>query len=197
MNITRPVIAIAGPPGSGKTALTQQLCHALAADALFYDDFQQATEQSMEEILQWMQTGEHYDRLEVPGFAQAIAAHKQQKPDTPLIVETPLGRHHRASGRWIDLLIWLDIPLDIALARNIQAFTEDFLTPPLQAAQLSDQVAWLNQYMEMYITAVRSTLITQQQRIAANADIILDGNQTREALISDALNAIQTQLSKR
>jgi len=166
------VIAVAGAPGSGKTSLTLALAKMLDADTLFYDDYQQATNQSMAEIIQWMKRGSDYNNLNIPGFAEAIAAQIKTSNKNFLLIETPLGRHHHASGQYIDCLVWLDTPLDVSLARNIKAFSSEFKKAPSDYIQ---QLDWLANYLEGYIQDIRATLVIQHERLTKDADINIDG----------------------
>ena len=185
------VIAVAGCPGSGKTSLVNAMSPTLNATCLFYDDYQDVTSLPIEEIIHLMQQGDDYNNLHVPGFADAIAAHKQQAPQQNLLIETPLGRHHRDSGQYIDILIWIDLPLDIALARNIQAFTQEFLQSPIHESLLTEQVQWLAQYLDTYLHKIRQTLLIQQERLSSTADIILDGSLPPDDLLKQALGLLE------
>ncbi|WP_415883384.1 hypothetical protein [Neptuniibacter sp. QD34_54] len=187
------VIAVAGAPGSGKTSLTLALAKLLDADTLFYDDYQQATNQSMAEILQWMKQGSDYNNLNIPGFAEAIVAQIQTTHKRFLLIETPLGRHHHASGRYIDCLVWLDTPLDISLARNIKAFSNEFKKAPSDYVQ---QLDWLANYLEGYIQDIRATLVIQQERLAKDADINIDGTLPLGKITQQIHQAISQEQSK-
>ena len=188
----RPVIAIAGAPGSGKTLLLESLAAALNCDTLQYDDYQKATEQSMEEMISWMKQGGDYNQLQVPGFAEAIAQQKSLNTETPLLIETPLGRHHSTSGQFIDYLIWVDTPLDVALARNIKAFVADFGESP-QAYH--EQLGWLDNYLHIYIQDVRETLLVQKQRLSGSADLCIDGSLPANEVFDTAAHYIKQQIS--
>lgn len=187
------VIAIAGAPGSGKTSLTLALAKLLDADTLFYDDYQQATNQSMAEILQWMKQGSDYNKLNIPGFAEAIATQVQITHKRFLLIETPLGRHHHASGQYIDCLVWLDTPLDVSLARNIKAFSSEFKKAPSDYVQ---QLDWLSNYLEGYIQDIRATLVIQQERLTKDADINMDGTLPLDEITQRIYQAILQEQSK-
>lgn len=187
------VIAVAGAPGSGKTSLTLALAKLLDADTLFYDDYQQATNQSMAEILQWMKQGSDYNNLNIPGFAEAIAAQIQISDKSFLLIETPLGRHHHASGQYIDCLVWLDTPLDVSLARNIKAFSSEFKKAPSDYIQ---QLDWLANYLEGYIQDIRAALVIQQERLTKDADINIDGTLPLGEITQRIYQAISQEQSK-
>ena len=95
-----------------------------------------------------------------------------------VLFETPFGRLHRATGAFIDLLVWVDTPLELALSRAILKF--------LVAAQsdqalnaLPDFVRWQKQYLLNY-EAVRPMYRAQQQALSLSADLTLDGSRPAE-----------------
>ena len=78
---------------------------------------------------------------------------------------------------------WIDIPLDIALARNIKEFTNIFLkenNPQMDRKNLT----WLNNYLEYYVNDVREMLELQKQKVSSNADIILNGLESIDNMVN-------------
>ena len=76
----------------------------------------------------WLARGADYDELPLGSLAADLARLKQGAPPVgsertrPLILfDTLVGRAHAATAPLIDRLVWIDIPLDIALARKIGA----------------------------------------------------------------------------
>ena len=181
------IVAISSPPGGGKTTLLDTLARRLpAAAAISYDDYQQITNKSMDEILAWLDSGAALDFIEVPLLAEHLgrlkAGEAVQNPATgswvkpaPIVLfETPLGRAHQATGQYIDTLIWLDLPLDLALARKLHSFTLDFLRTPQQG--LVDEMRWLSGYLEHYQLGTHRALMLQQERVrSCRVDCQLDG----------------------
>jgi uridine kinase len=172
-----PVIAIAGPPGSGKTALIDALSRLTPSSALFLDGFETPSDlMSPAALAAWLKAGARFDHFTVAGLAEALAALKSGVPvrepvsgravsPAPLILfEMPFGRAHPPTAPLIDLLVWLDTPLDAALARNVLAWQAQ-----------GRPGAWLAAYMKEYLAVTRAVLAAQKAQIAPAADLTLDG----------------------
>ena len=204
------IIAICGSPGSGKSTLAELLARAFTDGNEFIpgtnpvvridiDQYQSFTDQAIEDIEQWMEGEADYNTFTIPQLDNDLADLKrgktlqisgQKKPSTaagPIIFETHFGREHRATGQHIDFMIWLETPLDIALARNIQAFCQDFLAG--EEGHHRQQIQWMMEYLTNYQQSVRATLAQQAQRLSSAADVILDGQQNVDALTKQALAA--------
>jgi uridine kinase len=195
------VIAISGFPGAGKSSLMSNLSEHISAVLLQYDDYQTITERPVEEISSWMQEGADYNDFVIPKLAEDLgklktgesitysASNQIISPADYIIFETPLGREHEASGYYIDVLVWIELPLDVALARNLKSFNNIFLMHE-HVQQLKDDLSWMDMYLVNYVEHVRSMLILQRDRLMNSADIIIDGEATLEAMTTELLKAL-------
>ena len=188
------IVAIAGVPGSGKTTLATRTA-ALAGDAalLFFDGFEALTAMPPGALSAWHAEGADFSRFQVAGLAEALAALKAGRPareaasgrivaPAPLVLfEMPLGRAFPPARPFIDFLVWLDTPLDVALARNLAAFASQNDDPPAE---------WLAGYAHNYVTAARPVLLAQKAAVAPGADLVLDGTQSPESLAQALFAAI-------
>lgn len=179
-----PVVAISGHPGGGKTTLTLALAKRLGAPALHYDDFETMTKRPPAEVRRWIEQGSNYDVIELQPLVAELSRHADSGVRLVLL-DTLLGRAHRQTGQMIDLLIWIDTPPDIALARKIAEAAAR--AGPGEAAQF---VGWLGSYMEHYQSFISASYELQRQRVRPAADIVLDGHQSAAELVEQALAAI-------
>lgn len=193
----RRVIAVAAPIGGGKSALVNALSAALGdaasgpAPILRFDDYENATRQPVAQLAQWLADGADFNRLEAPGLADALQALRDGCgfADRPgafatastgatasarwVVLEMPLGRAWQATAAAIDVLVWVDVPLDIALARRLQDITAGLAQQP--AAEVAQGLAWINGYLGHYTATIHAVLQAQHQVVRPGADLVVDG----------------------
>jgi uridine kinase len=196
----RRVIAVASGVGGGKSTLVQALAQALGErDVLAFDHFEEMTERPLAEACDWMLSGADPERLRVPGLSQALARLKaghavqdpltgaQLAPRQHVIFEAPFGRWHAESGRYIDTLVWIDTPLDIALARKVRQLVATFDGPPASLAP------WLREYLANYLEGVEALLRVQRERVRPGADIVVDGLAGPEVVARQVVKALSAR----
>jgi uridine kinase len=199
---SRYVIGIAGPVGGGKSTLVRQLANLLAgATPIHFDDYESLTSQPIEKIKQWMQSGGDTSELPVAGLAADLVSLKAGRAvsidatSTPvpvgryILFETQFGRRHAATGMHIDFLVWMDTPLDIALARKLRQFNAE-LAGTINAADHAAFSEWLRVYLDNYLDVVGELLRVQRNTVAAEADLVIDGATDRESIARQVKNAI-------
>lgn len=195
----RKVIAIAAPIGGGKSTLVTALASALPdAATLRFDDYESATRQSVEELAKWLADGADFNQLQAPDLAEdlatlrnggAIAARNGsavQAGAQDLIFEMPLGRAWSATANNIDVLVWVDVPLDIALARRIREVSADMLRQ--DAASTKRGLGWLNDYLGHYIETIHKVLEVQRRVVRPQAELIVDGTAPITTIVQRVLD---------
>ncbi|BAU91123.1 hypothetical protein MPPM_2518 [Methylorubrum populi] len=202
------VLAVSGPPGSGKTTLSHALSARLGgAPVLSYDAYETVTGWPPERVAAWLADGAPLDAVPVPGLAEDLARLRRGEPvpdrerggtlrlprrgpRAAIVLDTLLGRAHPGTGAQIDHLVWLDLPLDVALARKLRSFTEEARRDPSAAPGF---LAALDAYLGRYDTLLHPTYALQRERIRPAADQILGAGTLTEHL--DAIqSAIQSKL---
>lgn len=180
------VIAIAGPPGSGKSTLADALAQRLGdAVVLAMDHYQRMTRMPIGEVECWRARGADLAELPVGPLAEHLTALKEgcsvQDPATRatleprnyIVFDTHFGRAHQPTGALIDMLVWLDTPLDVALARNLRGFLRPLLGPG-PAAQTQDRLQWIHGYLDNYEMVVSGLVHMQSARIRPGADLVIE-----------------------
>jgi len=199
------VIAVAGHPGAGKSAVVRGLMSALGdASAIHMDSYETITFAPIGEIAQWMKDGADIDVFTFPQLEKDLQRLKQGaaviEPRTSLEVlprkyilfETQFGKAHRATGQHVDLLVWIDTPLDVALARVVRTLTASFLHENAPE-KLAERVRWLQGYLDNYLATVRSLMAMQKQKVAAFADVVIDG----QVPLPDVVQAAKHEILRR
>ena len=173
---------------------------------IYYDHFQQVTNQSIEAISKWSEEGGDYDALELPLLEAALSKLSSGKAvedpisgleinaNQTVFFETPLGKSHSQTAQYIDKLIWIDTPLDVALARNItdiiNGFKESLKLGASSKKQTLEFLHWQAGYVDHYMSTVRDLLLLQREKAFSNADIILDGSQPLDKVSEQAIELL-------
>lgn len=196
------VIGVAGAAGAGKTSLARGLVGALAdAVAIHMDDYQRITRQPTRKIMQWMERGADFDEFSIPLLGDHLDKLKRGEsvidpvtmreiPSRRYVVfETHFGRRHRATGRHIDLLVWIDTPLDVALARNLKDLVRPLLTQP-NPEPGRELLVRLHDYLESYLGDVRRLVLLQKETVGADADVTVDGSEDLSRVVDRTCHEI-------
>jgi uridine kinase len=172
------VIAVAAPPGGGKTTLVRRLSARLGgAPTLHYDDFEQITRRSPAEVEAWLDRGAPAEEVPLPHFAEALIGLKQG-PARHVILDFLIARAHPPTASHIDCLIWIDTPVDIALARTLR----EQVALARKAAAAAPFLEWLEGYLDSYARVMHRGYRLQQATVRPHADIVLDGTLAPEQL---------------
>lgn len=183
------VVAIAGPPGSGKSTLVRALADRVPdSTTLFFDEFQTLTHQPPERIFALLEGGDALRGFGLEELADALARLRSGAHHY-VFFEMPLGRTHPPTASQIDLLIWVDTPPDVALARTVRGVVSGIIAQgPTEGARRS--LSWLVGYLDNYMGIVRRMLDYQVRTVRDNADATVDGTADIESLVRSTLRII-------
>ena len=175
MAIQRPfVIGISSISGGGKTATTKKLATLLSNSVTLYFDDYDDTNVHPENRQEWLQQGADYNAWKTPTLTKDLKTLKSGNPITSvldgsiispaqfIIFDAPLGRAHCDSGRFIDYMVFIDTPLDVAMARRL--LRDDC---PIES---------LKESLSSYLDGGRTIYLQFQQQIKEKSDLILDGS---------------------
>lgn len=183
----RHVVAIAAPVGGGKSTLAAGLAERLSdACMVQFDHYERVTDEPIEKISDWMKSGANLDELVIAGLSEDLQAlkrggsvidpvtHAQIAARKYILFECQFGRRHRATGQHIDFLVWIDTPLDIALARKVRQFAGS-LRDIRDRREIDGFAPWLHAYLGNYLEVVGGLLRMQRETVGADADLVIDG----------------------
>ncbi|CTQ56371.1 hypothetical protein LP7551_04931 [Roseibium album] len=187
-----PVIAISGPPGSGKSTLCRALVDRIGSGPpVSYDDFETMTRQPPEVVDAWMARGAPYSEIETPGLTEALDAAATRGV---VVFETQLGRAYPHTSHLIDFSVWLTCPEDVALARKVRQFVSE--ARGLPSNRLVQFHGWLAGYLEAYEKIVRPACAQQRDRVRPLADLSLDAETPISGLVETVLAEIEGLIGK-
>lgn len=189
MNWNR-VIGISVVSGGGKTAVTRRLAEVLGdAVALHFDDYDN-TNIHPEDRQSWFAEGADYDAYETPVFSRHLQALKDGQgvchpiedtfvgPARYVVADAPLGRTHADSGQFIDLMVFIDTPLDIAMARRIRRnMDRSFQCATDETLQL------VKGELSGYESRARAFYLHFQLRLRSGSDLIVDGTLSIDLIV--------------
>lgn len=186
------IIGISGISGAGKSVLTQALGKELGATILFWDEYDEIS-QAPKDYIKWYNESRDYSEWKYDALANVIKRLKSGKeiacpvtkrqliPTNYIVFDAPLGRKHIETGQYIDYSIFLDTPLDVALARRILRDFRD-------KANLN--IIELFEELNVYLTLSRPLYVMDYED-KERFDYIVDGNQSLNKLVVEILQQVK------
>ncbi|MCH8989817.1 MAG: hypothetical protein IIA92_13560 [Chloroflexi bacterium] len=183
------VIGISSVSGGGKTAVAEKLTELLQdAVMLCFDDYDETTVHP-EDLHTWLTSGADYNVWKTPSLTSDLHSlttgnHITSPVDGStipaaqyIVFDAPLGRAHSDTGKFIDFMVFIDTPLDIAMARRL---LRDITTHTVKGAENS--IKSLNAHLSSYLNGGRLLFLELENQIKSNCDIVLDGRLTVDEL---------------
>ena len=168
------VVAVSGTSGGGKTTLIGQTAAILGQTTCLYFDDYAVVDNDPAAILRWLEAGADPNEFKTPRFAaelRRVVAEKSGpgKPGGCILIEEPFGRGRSEMAPWIDLVVHLELPADIAMARRIVRSIEERQRAP------QEMLDHLRNDLRTYLAAGRAAYTSAAAVARQGADLILDG----------------------
>jgi uridine kinase len=173
-------IGISGTSGSGKSMLLRELSARLPDTvSLAFDDYISVSNVPAD-IVGWLDAGADLNAFQTPQLATNLAALRAGKkvhspqgqmiaPAPFLLVEEPFGRARRELQGLLDLVVFLDTPMDIALARRVIRTLES------GSREATDQLRHVVTDLKAFLQAGRRAYQVAVDEARRTSDIVLDG----------------------
>ncbi len=177
MNKNTKVISVAAVSGGGKTTVTESLTHKLMnSKALYFDSYD--FDNCPADICKWIDDGANYDEWVLTPLIKDIQHLLQNSYLDYIIVDYPFAYLNSEMRQFIDVTIFIDTPLDIAMARRIlRDFKEDTMSE-------------IQNDLKHYITYARKAYLEALHTVKPNSDIILDGSLSVDEIINQILESL-------
>ena len=194
------IIGISAVSGGGKTAVTNRLVEVLeGAVALHFDDYDD-TNVHPDDLERWFAAGADYDAYKTPVFTSHLEALKKGKgipypvggaqlgPTRYVVADAPLGRAHSDSGRLIDLMVFIDTPLDVAIARRVLRGINR------QTGCTADEaIQHVKEELSAYLVGAKPIYQEFQARMRATSDAIVDGTLSVDQIVEEIRATIKAR----
>jgi uridine kinase len=176
LNIKPKIIAIAAVSGGGKTTVTSRLSQVLNNSKTFYfDDYDF---EGPDDIIDWVERGADCNEWNLEPLISDLRNLMSAEEVEFIIIDYPFARLHK-NLKNIDLSIFIDTPLDIAMARRI---IRDFRNMNSEAI-LGD----ISNYLSHGRRGYESMLLTTKP----NSDLIIDGSLSVDEIVNIICNEIK------
>ncbi len=182
------VISISGMSGSGKTtvsnALKEQLANAVIIsfdnyDAVYLDG----------DINEWSANGNDENEWHLEPIVRDIEE-ILTKPFDYIIIDYPFGRKNKEIGKYIDFAIFIDTPLDIALARRI---IRDYTSRGEHRYKIEVNLKTIEKELQNYLEISRPTYARMAETQISYSDRIIDGTKPVEKIVNTIIESLKSR----
>ena len=172
------IIAIAAVTAGGKTTLVNELKKRLPGiQSLHFDDY--TFEGEVENFRQWVLDGADYNVWNLEPLEQDILKIRNEGQCEILLLDYPFAYRNDRIAPYIDRAVFLDTPLDIAMARRVLRDMGDATAEEIRAA------------MEIYLTRARIAYVQMLKDILPSSDDVIDGTLDLEEKIEALIKIVR------
>ncbi len=171
------IIAVGAVTAGGKTTVVRALQERLPkAAALYFDDY--TFEGEVEDYAEWLAAGADVHVWNLSPLKADMERIIRSGEYDYLLLDYPFAYRHSMIRDDLDCCIFIDTPLDIAMARRVLRDMQD---------ASADEI---RQEMTAYLQFARPAYVQMQNEQLDTADAVIDGAKPLEEIISKALGII-------
>lgn len=205
------VIAVGGYSGAGKSTVVARLASQMNGAALYFDDYASRSD-FPEDIPAWLRDGSDPNAISAPllrehllqlmdgqsvelvkgnGWAKEYGVNpppaevKAIAPSSIIFIEEPFGRERDELRDLIDMVVYLELKPEIALARRVHDLNRYLRHDPDVLLNLLDR--FLFDYL---YGGVREMYVTIGDRVKFNSDLIIHANRSIDTIIEEICDRI-------
>jgi uridine kinase len=187
MRVPKPfVVSINSVSGGGKTTVSALVRKDLRATLFSFDDFDD-TNVHPADLYEWVLAGADLLEFDFPGMADAVQRALEDGSTECVVLDYPFGRDHPRFRPIIDLSVFIDTPLDVAMARRV---LRDYV--PVSSGGI-EQLRSLRAEMAHYIERARIPYL-DAFRHKETSDLALDGCRSPEGLSASVVKEVRRRM---
>ncbi|WP_332698632.1 hypothetical protein [Halalkalibacter lacteus] len=182
MNRKPRVITITAVSGGGKTTITKQLLNKLYnSKALYFDSYE--FEDCPDDICKWVDKGADYNEWNLSPLIKDIQflLNNHIQSLNYILLDYPFSYLNSKMREYIDFTIYIDTPLDIAMARRI---LRDFTENPIHDVRND---------LSNYLSRGRTAYLELERSVKPNSDIVIDGSLPTTLIIGRIIEEIRNR----
>ena len=169
---------MAGVTAGGKTTIINELKKKMkSAKSLHFDDYD--FEGEVEDFHQWVINGADYNVWNLEPLKKDILKFKGDNEIQYILLDYPFAYKNDLIKQFIDFTIFIDTPLDIAMARRV-------LRDMYNAT--GDEI---REDMSFYLKYARIAYEEMLNTILPNSDYVIDGSMQLDEIVKQIMNIIK------
>jgi uridine kinase len=179
MSVKPTIISIAAVSGGGKTTITQTLGLVLDdVKELFFDDYD--FKDAPDDVIKWVNQGADYNLWNLEPMISDINKIKTSK-EVPsyILLDYPFSYLNDNMKKYIDLSIYIDTSLDVAMARRILR------------DHTKSNINDVRNDVKFYLQYGRVAYLEMENSIKPNSDIVIDGTLPPDKIVELIIKEIR------
>jgi len=171
------IISVAAVTAGGKATLVNELKkHLKNVRSLHFDDYTFRGE--VDNFYEWVMQGADYNVYDLSPLINDICEIRKSSDCDYLILDYPFAYCHDEMSKYIDYAIFIDTPLDIAMARRVLRDMKD---------SSADEIRF---DMEMYLKYARVAYVQMLKDVLPSSDYVIDGTKGLEEMAEELKKVI-------
>jgi len=166
------VIAIAAVTAGGKTTIINELKKQIEnVKSLHFDDY--SFQGEVDDFYDWVMQGANYNVWDLKPLINDICKIKEHSDCDYLLLDYPFAYCHEALGKYIDCAIFVDTPLDIAMARRVLRDMKNATAEEIR------------EDMERYLKYARVAYVQMLKDVLPSSDYVIDGTKELDEKVKE------------
>ncbi len=177
------IISISSISGGGKTSVINELKIRLPlSKAIYFDDYN--FKDCPDDYFQWVQNGADYNAWNLDILANDINFLLSRANISYILLDYPFAYKNDKLAHYIDYAVFIDTPLDIAMARRIK---RDLINKPSEL---------LEEDLDSYLAGGRAAYLEMLKTIKPNSNFIIDGSLSIDNIVFQIVEQIKNWVDK-